>query len=192
VAEIILTGEFVNLRALNTRDAEVTFKWRKSRRAKFLNQGASTAQQQLDWIASRPSSEFNFIIELKRNNTPLGMISLTNLDKENLHAEPGRFLIGEEDSVRGIPVAVEAVKLLYEFAFYDLGLVRLYGVIAENNSLMIKWHKYMGMKVEGQLRNHLKQGDTYQDGVLVGLLLEDFKKITLPKINSLLALAHKI
>lgn len=192
MAEIILTGEFVNLRALNTRDAEVTFKWRKSRRAKFLNQGASTAQQQLDWIASRPSSEFNFIIELKRNNTPLGMISLTNLDKENLHAEPGRFLIGEEDSVRGIPVAVEAVKLLYEFAFYDLGLVRLYGVIAENNSLMIKWHKYMGMKVEGQLRNHLKQGDTYQDGVLVGLLLEDFKKITLPKINSLLALAHKI
>jgi diamine N-acetyltransferase len=192
VAEIILTGEFVNLRALNTRDAEVTFKWRKSRRAKFLNQGASTAQQQLDWIASRPSSEFNFIIELKRNNTPLGMISLTNLDKENLHAEPGRFLIGEEDSVRGIPVAVEAVKLLYEFAFYDLGLVRLYGVIAENNSLMIKWHKYMGMKVEGQLRNHLKQGDTYQDGVLVGLLLEDFKKITLPRINSLLALAHKI
>lgn len=192
MAEIILTGEFVNLRALNTRDAEVTFKWRKSRRAKFLNQGASTAQQQLDWIASRPSSEFNFIIELKRNNTPLGMISLTNLDKENLHAEPGRFLIGEEDSVRGIPVAVEAVKLLYEFAFYDLGLVRLYGVIAENNSLMIKWHKYMGMKVEGQLRNHLKQGDTYQDGVLVGLLLEDFKKITLPRINSLLALAHKI
>ena len=192
MVEIILTGEFVNLRALNTRDAEVTFKWRKSRRAKFLNQGASTAQQQLDWIASRPSSEFNFIIELKRNNTPLGMISLTNLDKENLHAEPGRFLIGEEDSVRGIPVAVEAVKLLYEFAFYDLGLVRLYGVIAENNSLMIKWHKYMGMKVEGQLRNHLKQGDTYQDGVLVGLLLEDFKKITLPRINSLLALAHKI
>jgi len=50
----------------------------------------------------------------------------------------------------------------------------------------------MGMKVEGQLRNHLKQGDTYQDGVLVGLLLEDFKKITLPRINSLLALAHKI
>jgi diamine N-acetyltransferase len=192
MAEIFLTGEFVNLRALNTRDAEITFKWRKSKRAKFLNQGAKTAQQQLDWIASRPGSEFNFIIELKSNNTPLGMISLTNLDKENLHAEPGRFLIGEEDSVRGIPVAVEAVKLLYEFAFYDLGLVRLYGVIAENNSLMIKWHKYMGMKVEGQLRNHLKQGDTYQDGVLVGLLLEDFQKITLPRVNSLLALAHKI
>jgi RimJ/RimL family protein N-acetyltransferase len=191
VTEFFLSGEFINLRALNTNDAEATFKWRKSQRAKFLNSGASTLEQQRLWIAARPSSEFNFIIELKRKSAAVGMISLTNIDKENLHAEPGRFLIGEEDLVRGIPAAVEAVKLIYEFAFYELGLIRLYGVIAANNLLMIKWHKYMGMKVEGQLRNHLKQGDIFRDGILIGLLVEDFQKVTLPRANLLIALARK-
>jgi diamine N-acetyltransferase len=190
LAEIFLSGEFINLRALHTNDTEVTFKWRKSQRAKFLNSGATTIEQQRQWIAARPSSEFNFIIELKRDGAAVGMISLTNIDKENLHAEPGRFMIGEEDLVRGIPAAVEAVKIIYEFAFYELGLVRLYGIIAANNLLMIKWHKYMGMKVEGQLRNHLKQGDIFRDGILIGLLVEDFQKITLPRANSLIILAR--
>jgi len=191
VANIFLEGEFINLRALRIEDAEMTFNWRKSERAKLLNKGASTVSQQAEWIASRPNSEFNFIIEIKRCLTPVGMISLTNIDKENLHAEPGRFLIGEDVLVNGIPAAVEAVKLLYEFAFNTLGLVRLFGVVADNNPLMVKWHSYMGMKIEGRLRSHLNQDGIFHDGILIGLLTDDFRKITLPRAISLMTLARK-
>ena len=64
--------------------------------------------QQAAWIAARPSSEYNFLICLK-DGTPVGMVAITGIDEQHRHAEPGRFLIGEQDAVRGIPAAVEAM-----------------------------------------------------------------------------------
>ena len=40
------------------------------------------------------------------------MISLTSIDLSNKNAEPGRFLIGDEHAVRGVPAAVESMKLV--------------------------------------------------------------------------------
>ena len=182
----VLAGEFVNLRPLQVEDAERTFRWRQAERAKFLNLGAASVQQQAAWIASRPSCEHNFIIELK-NGHPVGMLSLTGIDLLNRHAEPGRFLIGDEDAAKGVPVAVEAMKLLYALAFDQLGLVRVCGIVAANNQLMVKWQKFMGMKEEGRLRNHLCQDGQFHDAVFLGLLVEDYRKMTLPRMNVLIA-----
>jgi RimJ/RimL family protein N-acetyltransferase len=49
------------------------------------------------------------------------------------------------------------MKLLYELAFDRLACCG--GIIAANNTLMIKWQKYLGMKEEGRLRQHLCQKD---------------------------------
>jgi len=149
-----LNGNFINLRPLQVRDAEITFGWRQSDRAQFLNQGASTVEVQERWILTRPKDEYNFIIELKDGH-PVGTLSLINIDQKNRHTELGRFLIGDEEAARGVPVAVEAMKLLYELAFNQIKLVGLWGIVASNNLLMLKWQKYMGMKEEGRLRQHL-------------------------------------
>lgn len=185
----VLEGEYVNLRRLQVDDAELTFYWRHEQRAKYLNQGASSVEQQAAWIASRPSSEYNFIIELK-SGIKVGMLSLTGIDRGNRHAEPGRFLIGNEDAVKGLPVAVEAMKLLYELAFDRLGLVRVCGIVAANNPLMLKWHKYMGMKEEGRLRKHLLQDGEFRDAIFLGLLVEEYRRTTLPRMKALIAIGH--
>jgi RimJ/RimL family protein N-acetyltransferase len=182
----ILQGEFVNLRPLQVGDAELTFNWRRADRAKFLNQGASSIEQQAAWIAARPQSEYNFVIELK-SGLSVGMLSLVGIDHANRHGEPGRFLIGNDDAVKGLPVAVEAMKLLYELAFDRLQLVRVCGIVAANNHLMIKWQKYMGMKEEGRLRNHLYQDGKFDDAIYLGLLMEDYRRLTLPRMNFLIA-----
>jgi len=181
-----LTGEFVNLRPLRVSDAELTYNWRHAARAKFLNQGAASVEQQAAWIASRPASEYNFVIELKTGQ-PVGMVSLTGIDTSNRRGEPGRFLIGDEDAVKGIPAAVEALKLIYELAFDQLGLIRIWGTVAADNHLMTKWQKYLGMKEEGRLRNHLFLGQQFQDAIFLGLLAEEYRKITLPRMNFLIA-----
>ena len=186
----ILHGEFVNLRPLQVADAVLTYNWRQAQRAKFLNQGAASVELQAKWIASRPSGEFNFVIELK-TGWPVGMLSLIGVDKTNRHGEPGRFLIGDEEAVKGLPVAVEAMKLLYELAFDQLGLVRLYGIVAANNHLMFKWQKYLGMKEEGRLRNHLCLAGQFLDGIFIGLLVDEYRKITVPRMNVLIAAARK-
>jgi len=185
----ILRGEFVNLRPLQVDDAEMTFYWRKDDRAKFLNQGAASIDQQSKWISARPESEHNFIIELK-SGLSVGMLSLISIDHANRHGEPGRFLIGNEDAVKGLPVAVEALKLLYELAFDQLELVRVCGIVAANNDLMIKWQKYMGMKEEGRFRNHLNQNGTFHDAIFLGLLVEEYRRITLPRMNFLITAAR--
>lgn len=183
----LLQGEFVTLRPLQVSDAELSFEWRCAERAKFLNQGASSAKEQALWISSRPPSEYNFMIELKSGH-PVGMISLTRIDSFNRHGEPGRFLIGDEAAVQGLPVAVEAMKLLYELAFDQLGLVRVCGIVASNNTLMIKWQKYLGMEEEGVLRRHLAQKDgSFVDAVYLGLLVDEYRKIAIPRMNMLIA-----
>jgi diamine N-acetyltransferase len=181
----ILNGVFVNLRQLTVQDAEITLTWRKSQRAKFLNTGSQTLEQQINWISIRPASELNFIIELKNGN-PVGMLSLVGIDKQNFHAEPARFIIGNEEAVKGIPVAAEAIKLIYGLAFDELNMKRLWGVVAEENSLMLKWHKYLGMKEEGRMRKHLCLSGVFQDAIIIGLLEDDYRNKTLPRINGLI------
>jgi diamine N-acetyltransferase len=181
-----LQGEFVNLRPLLVEDAELTYRWRCADRSKFLNQGATSVKLQAAWIAARPESERNFVMELKSGRS-VGMLSLIGIDRVNRHGEPGRFLIGDEDAVKGFPVAVEAMKLLYELAFDQLHLVRVCGIVAANNHLMIKWQKYMGMKEEGRFRNHLCQDGMFHDAVFLGLLVEEYRKVTLPRMNFLIS-----
>jgi diamine N-acetyltransferase len=184
--QITLSGEFVNLRPLCKADAEITLRWRQGERALNLNQGAGTLDSQRAWIDSRPASEYNFIIELK-DGRPIGMLSLVGVDLVNRHAEPGRFLIGDEEASRGIPAAVESMKLLYELAFDTLGLVRVYGTIASDNKAMYKWQGYLGMKEEGRLRNHYFINHHFQDAICMGLLEDEFRRISLPRMRTLIA-----
>lgn len=187
---VVLRGEFVDLRPLTVADAGLTLRWRNGARARHLPQGAMTLEAQEQWIATRPSTEFNLVIDLK-SGKPVGMISLVSVDNLHRRAEAGRFLIGEEEAVRGIPAAVEAMKLLYEFAFDRLDLVRIYGTIASDNTPMYKWQVYLGMKEEGRLRQHYFIAGHFQDAICVGLLQEEYRQITLPRMRALIAAGRR-
>ena len=179
------SGEFVDLVPLTHEHAELTYHWRKSARAVHLNEGAASIEQQRAWIDSRPGSEKNFVICLK-TGTPVGMLSLIGIDTIHGHAESARFLIGDEPAVRGIPAAVEAMKLLYTLAFEQLGLRRVYGTIASDNTMMMKWQKFLGMKEEGRLRSHYFINGRLQDAVMFGILAEEYRSQALPRMNLLI------
>jgi diamine N-acetyltransferase len=186
---ITLQGTYVRLRPLRVDDAEITLRWRLGDRAMLLSRGSETVAEQAAWIANRPNSELNFVIEL-HSGEPVGMLSLVAIDRINERAEPARFLIGEPDAVKGLPVAVEAMKLLYGFVFDDLRLRRVYGSIAADNVLMIKWQKFLGMKEEGRLRQHYRTGLGFQDAILLGLIEEDYRRVTLPRMNAFIHAAE--
>lgn len=186
---VILEGVFVDLRPLVIKDAAITLAWRSSARARLLNQGASDVSAQEKWISGRPATERNWIIQLKEGR-PVGTLSLVDIDTMNRHAEPGRFLIGEEEAVRGIPAAVEAMMLLYDYAFNELGMVRLYGTIAAENARMLKWQKYLGMREEGRMRNHYFINNRFQDALMLGLLDEEYRQESLPRMRALMGLAR--
>ena len=186
----ILVGEFVNLRPLLVDDAALTLVWRKADRARQLNAVKSSVTEQEQWIKNRPASEFNFIIETK-NSSPIGMISLIGVDLVNRHAETARFLIGNEEAARGVPAAVEAMKLLYHLAFDQMDLVRIFGTISSGNTLMIKWQKFLGMKEEGRMRSHYFIDGKWQDAVVMGLLADEAHLHSIPRMNALIASARR-
>lgn len=186
LSQTVIEGDFVRLRPLRHADAECTLSWRMSHRSSLLNSGAQTVQEQAAFIDSRPRSEINFVIEILSTGIPVGMLSLIAIDLVNRRAESARFLIGEPELVKGIPVAVEAMKLLYEFAFHGLGLSRIYGTVASDNHLMIKWQKFLGMVEEGRLRNHYLIQGRFQDAVCLGILSEEYEKTALPRMKGLM------
>jgi diamine N-acetyltransferase len=186
----VLAGEFVDLRPLTVADAELTLSWRRSQRARLLNLGATTVEQQEQWIAGRPATEFNYVIELAATHHPIGMLSLVDVDDVHRRGETARFLIGDETAAQGVPAAVEAMKLLYRLAFDELGLLRVHGTVAASNPLMAKWQKFLGMREEGRLRQHLFLDGTFTDAVLLGLLVEEYRTITLPRMAVLMAAAR--
>ena len=187
---IELTGRVVRLRQLRVEDAAATLAWRLSDRAALLNHGAATVAEQAEWISSRPDDEYNFLIQLLSGEA-VGMLSLVNIDLVHRRAEPGRFLVGEAERVKGLPVAVEALKLLYEFAFDRLELHRLHGVVVAENRQMLKWHSYLGMKEEGRLRQHQFIAGRFHDLVCVGMLEPEFRAVALPRMNALIRSAQQ-
>lgn len=185
----LISGEFIELRKLKAGDAEITMKWRNSARASMLNKASSSLEEQIAWIARRPDSEQNYIIQT-RKGLPVGMLSLINIDLEHLRAESGRFLIGDEEAVKGIPAAVESMKLLYDLAFKYYKLQRVYGTVASDNTLMIKWQKYLGMKEEGRLRRHYFIDGRFQDAVCLGILAEEYEKDAKPRMMALMKISN--
>ena len=185
-----LAGGFVVLRPLTIEDAEVTHQWRLGGRARRLNGAAASLEDQRRWISNRPRGEFNYIIQLI-DGPPIGMLSLVEIDIANRRAESARFLIGDEAAAKGAPAAVEAMKLLYELAFDRLGLERVYGLISERNHLMIKWQKYLGMKEEGRQRRHFLMDGEFVDAINLGLLVDEYRAQTLPRMRALLAMGRQ-
>jgi RimJ/RimL family protein N-acetyltransferase len=183
-----LRGTYTVLRPLRVDDAALTLGWRLGDRAAFLNRGAQTVAQQAAWIESRPASERNFIIELVTGQ-PVGMLSLVAIDEANRRGEPARFLIGEPDAVKGVPVALEAMKLLYELAFGELQLHRVHGTVASGNRLMVKWQKFLGMTEEGRLRDHYYMDGAYQDAICLGMTADEYRDVARPRMTALIRAA---
>ncbi len=176
-------GDFIGLRRITPEDAEITLGWRRSANASLLSAGSQTLEEQRVWIATRPESEINWMIVLKGTGQPIGMISLVGGNKVHNHVEVGRFLIGERKAVEGVPVAFEAMKLMYEVAFNRLGYKRVWGLTAEDNPAMTRFHKYLGWTEEGRLREHLVLDGRRQDAICLGILEQEYRDIALPRIN---------
>jgi RimJ/RimL family protein N-acetyltransferase len=185
---MILEGRFVTLRPLTVDDAAITQKWRMGGRALLLNRGAQTVSQQAAWIAGRPDTELNYVQVLSQSGQPVGMISLVDIDLTHRHAEAAHLLIGEPELVApyGAKIAAEATKLLYELAFDTLGLHRVYGPLSSENTKMISWNKFVGMKVEGTLRDHYWLNGRFQDAIFMGLTEQDYRTTTIPRLRFLI------
>ena len=181
----LLKGRYVTLTRLSKEDSKFCVELRNSNRAKFLNPGADSISAQDLWLDNRPSNELNYVI-LDENKYRIGLISLIEIDFNNLRAEPARFIMEEIKSKTNSRYVFESLLLIYNLAFRELGLQKIYGVIAKSNTRMINLQLTLGMDIEGTLKKHNKIDGKFEDLALVSLFSEKFEEHSYPLLQNYL------
>jgi len=187
---VILKGDITTLRPITIDDAELTFAWRNGERAKLLQRGATTIDEQRIWITAKlKTNELNFVIEYR--DTPVGMIALLDISHLHKSVQMGRLLLGEEAFVGKAPVAFEADLMLCDYAFDVLKMHKIHGDIMEDNYGMLKTRFYLGYKQDGILRDHYVYDGEYKNTVAVSILEDEYRKVCRPKLVSLIKMISR-
>ncbi len=175
-----LLGKQINLRWLKKSDAQSLY---ENARDKEISRyttlpypyGLKEARDFIEkTIKNRHKKNvYELGIELKETNQIIGMIGLMKIDYKNKNAEIGYWL-GKRYWRKGI--IQEAVKLMLDFSFNRLKLVRIYAGVFHPNIPSAKLLEKCGFRYEGRLRKAIFSKNKWLDDLRYGILKEEFKK----------------
>lgn len=171
-------GYLIRLRAVEREDLAQIVGWRNSPLVykTLFEQDPISLTQQDRWFdrLTQVDDRRVFIIET-REERPLGVIQLFDIDWRNRNADWG-FYIGEvEYRMRGH--AAEAEYLLLRYAFEHLNLHRVYCQTFAFNTKVLSMHRKFGFVDEGCLRQHIYRNGKYEDVVITGLVKSEFQAV---------------
>lgn len=138
-----MKGLSVYIRPLQIEDAAVSYKWRNNPKIwRFTGSRPNrviTPEIEKTWLEDvlQRKDEKRFAICLTKTDTYIGNVFLTHINNgsANIH-----IFIGDIDNW-GRRRAIESMALLLEFAFADLKLESVFGLIDKNNALSISLAK---------------------------------------------------
>lgn len=113
----------------------------------------------------------NFAIVLKKENILIGSIGYKDIDRKHHRAEFG-YWIGKPYWGKGY--ATEAVELLVDYGFNELGLHRIYATPFGSNIASQRVLEKAGLRKEGILKDHIYHIGEYHDLVFFGLTADDY------------------
>lgn len=139
VYEVDLKGKTVNLRSVNLEDAEFTLNIRNDPAlTRFIPKISVSIQEQLQWIKNQREKKGDyFFLIIDKSENKLGTMSIYNICGNK--AESGRF-ISQGNSLQNM----EALLLIYDFAFYQLDLELLYFEVYKQNKAVVNMWKRLG------------------------------------------------
>ncbi|NMB40672.1 MAG: GNAT family N-acetyltransferase [Firmicutes bacterium] len=172
----MLRGKRIYLRLMEEKDIPYKVKWindpvvRKTLNFSYPISEVATKQ----WLSkvALDSSRKDFIVCLKENDNPIGYGGFLNIDPKNSKAET--YLGIGEISYWGQGYGREAMQILLNYAFTELGLNKVYSYSWSENKGMINLNKSLGFKIEGKLEQDVFSHGEYRDRVVMGLLKKDY------------------
>jgi len=174
------------LRALEASDAEVLQKWYMDRdfRQAYDAYDSNDLDSILDEIARSQEGIYDprlkiltFMVLRERDQKPIGVCCLRNIDRLNGNAEL-LLGIGEKD-MRLAGFGLDLLIVLLEFSYYDLGLQKTYMRILETQPYGLQNALKFGYKPEGHLRNQAFVDGKYVNIFFLGMLKSEFEKLSI-------------
>ena len=172
-------GKKVILRAIEKKDCEMIREMFNSPEIENLVVGWAfplseyTQERWFDVHHNEPNN-LRFIIETKEDG-PLGIATLTDIDWKNRRATHGIKLAKKENRSKGI--GTDTVMAIMRYAFDELGLMRLDGSWFEENIASKNMYTKCGWVVEGVRRKYIYKNGQWRDLSIVGILAEDYYRL---------------
>jgi diamine N-acetyltransferase len=99
------------------------------------------------------SKEMRLIIE-SHEGKPFGSLELFDFDPYHMRAGLGIIVFEKDDRRKGL--AAEALQLIINYAYNELGIYQLYANVAESNTPSIELFKKLGFETVGLKKQWLK------------------------------------
>lgn len=149
------------LRAATDDDQMIMRRWRNipAVREKMYTCHEISEEEHLRWWERTKSVRNNQYFIYEYRNTPMGVVSFNNIDKQNENASWAFY--ASPDAERGTGSRMEFLAL--DHAFFDLKLHKLSCEVLDFNTSVIKLHKKFGFVEEGIFRQHYQRDGQFYD-----------------------------
>lgn len=129
----------------------------------------------LDDKMRNTQKQIYLMICLKENEKPIGYLSLTNIEHLNKKSTLNGYMIAAQ--YQGHGYATEAMKLIVQYAFDELGMNRIEIIFLDQNEVSFHVGKKCGYIQEGLLRDYVYKGGCYHDVKICSILRSDYERL---------------
>ncbi|OHD06017.1 MAG: hypothetical protein A2086_06060 [Spirochaetes bacterium GWD1_27_9] len=163
----------IELHRLTADDIEMVRNWRNDPKvSQFMNfRDHITEEMQKKWFQSiNNDNNYYFIIVI--DNKKVGLTEIKKIDYENKSGESGIFIY--DDSYQNSVYPFKIIFSLFDFAFYELKLEKIYAYILPENVRAVKFNESLGfsfIEKESSMGKYILTTDNYEKSV------SKFKKI---------------
>ena len=164
------------LRKLQLQDAPFMYEWMTS---KDVNKYFRFDPKKVSLDSCREfiknsfsDTEKNYAID--ENGEYIGTVSLKHIDYHDLNAE---YAISLREKYRKMGYGFNATKEILKIAFEELKLNKVYLNVLSSNENATRMYEKIGFVYEGELKNHIKIGDTFRNLKLYGIWRDDYEKM---------------
>lgn len=172
----------IYLRAFEPDDYRQINAWRKDEEIYRLTGGNKrfvSSERDRQWVLEKIANnetEDYLAICLAESGRMIGYISVSNIDYRNSRADWSGIVIGDKEC-RGQGYASQAIYLLLEYCFDELGLHRVTGYWLSENTVSLFVGRMLGFRQEGVLRDYVYKSGRRHDVILMSVLKPEFEQL---------------
>lgn len=126
----------------------------------------------MKWFENNEGNDSRVDVVIIDEGEIVAFAGITNIDKGLKKGESYTFVCPH---LQGKGIGTQARKIVLDYAFYELGLNKIYAYTNEDNIPSCKISEKLGFKLEGRFRQEYKtKNGVLKDRLYYGLLREDW------------------